>query len=297
MIGMNVPYNFGSRNTPLDEIIQNCVALGISGVELRTQPVEAFLGVPAHLVASGRGGRGAGTAPGGPASGRQGAGRASGPASSDDEAARTAAAEELRRWRAAVPMDEVRLVRSRFDDAGVLIEIVKVDGILTMSDEEIDYAFTLARNLGARAISTEIASSGTDRLGRFADKHRMMVGYHGHAPTTPAEFEAVFSQAAHNGANLDIGHFVAGQNASPVPFIRQHHGRITHLHVKDRKMNNGPNVPFGEGDTPIREVLQLVRDNGWNIQATIEFEYPVPEGSDRMAELRRCVEYCRAALA
>ena len=62
-------------------------------------------------------------------------------------------------------------------------------------------------------------------------------------------------------------------------------------------MNNGANVPFGQGDTPITEVLQLIRDNKWNIQATIEFEYPVPEGSTRMAEIKKCIDYCRAALA
>ena len=137
----------------------------------------------------------------------------------------------------------------------------------------------------------------TKRLGQFADKHKMMVGYHGHATTTPADFETAFGYAAHNGANLDIGHFVAGQNTSPVPFIKQHHSRITHIHVKDRKMNNGPNVPFGQGDTPIKEVLQLIRDNKWNIQATIEFEYPIPEGSDRMTEIKKSIDYCRAALA
>ena len=54
-IGMNVPYNFGGRTTP-DEDLQNCVQLGVSGVELRSQPVEAFLGVPAELVAAGAGG-------------------------------------------------------------------------------------------------------------------------------------------------------------------------------------------------------------------------------------------------
>jgi sugar phosphate isomerase/epimerase len=179
----------------------------------------------------------------------------------------------------------------------VLVEIVKVDGIITMSDAETDYAFNVAKTLGARAISTEIAVDGTKRLGQFADKHQLMVGYHGHGTTTAADFESAFSHAKFNGANLDIGHYIAGQNASPVPFIKQHHSRITHLHIKDRKRNNGPNVPFGQGDTPIREVLQLVRDNKWNIQATIEFEYPIPEGSDRMTELKKCVDYCRAALA
>ena len=104
----------------------------------------------------------------------------------------------------------------------------------------------------------------------------MMVGYHGHAETGPLEWEEGFSYAKFNGANLDIGHFVAGHNVSPVPFLKAHYDRITHIHVKDRKLgtNGGQNVPFGQGDTPIKEVLQLIRDNKWNIQATIEFEYP-----------------------
>jgi sugar phosphate isomerase/epimerase len=135
------------------------------------------------------------------------------------------------------------------------------------------------------------------RLGQFADKHEFMVGYHGHATTTPEHWEAAFALAKFNGANVDLGHFVAGNNTSPVPFLKQHHDRVTHVHVKDRKFNNGPNTPFGEGDTPIVEVLRLIRDNKWNMQATIEFEYKVPAGSDRMTELARCIKYCRDALA
>jgi hypothetical protein len=65
--------------------------------------------------------------------------------------------------------------------------------------------------------------------------------------------------------------------------------------VKDRKLT-GENVPFGEGDTPIKEVLQVIRDNKWPIEATIEFEYRVPAGSDRMAEIGKCVQFCRDAL-
>ena len=78
---------------------------------------------------------------------------------------------------------------------------------------------------------------------------------------------------------------------------RLYHQRITHVHVKDRKKNNGANTPFGEADTPIAEVLRLIRDNKWAIQAAIEFEYKVPAGSDRMAELAKCVKFCRDALS
>jgi sugar phosphate isomerase/epimerase len=97
--------------------------------------------------------------------------------------------------------------------------------------------------------------------------------------------------------NLDLGHFVASNNTSPVPFIKQHHQRITHVHLKDRQMHDGPNSPFGQDDTPIAEVLRLIHDNKWNFQSTIEFEYKVPAGSDRMTEISKAIKYCRDALA
>ena len=179
----------------------------------------------------------------------------------------------------------------------MLIEIVKYDGIYNMADDEVDYCFNLARTLGARAISCEIDAKHTQRIGQFADKHKLPVGL-----SRPRGDDARrtgrrrSAQAQYNWANLDIGHFVAGNNTSPVPFLKQHHARISHIHVKDRKMKEGPNTPFGEGDTPITKCCRLIRDNKWPIQATIEFEYPVPAGSDRMAELAKSVEYCRKAL-
>ena len=253
-VGLNVPYNFGGRDMDADELLARCLKLNVNALELRSQPVESFLGSPASN-------------------------------------GRKATPEDMRRWRLSAPVERAAEFRRKYESAGVAIEIVKYDGIYAMADEEVDYCFNLAKSLGARAISCEIDVRHTQRIGRFADKHRLMVGFHGHAETTPAHWEAAFAQATFNGANVDIGHFVAGNNTSPVPFIRQHHARITHVHVKDRKMKEGPNVPFGQGDTPIREVLQLIRDNKWPIQATIEFEYPVPDGSDRMTELAKTVDY------
>lgn len=277
-IGLNVPYSFGNNNMSGDDVLKNCVALGITALELRSQPVEAFLGAPAPASGGGRGG---------------------------DSTARAAAAalarsyaERLREWRITASPDGAKAFRKKYEDAGVQIGIVKFDNIYAMADGELDFAFALAKTLGARAISCEISAKDDDlrRVGSFADKHKLMVGYHGHATTTPADWEKAFSLAKYNGANVDLGHFIAGNNYSPVEFIKKYHDRITHVHVKDRKLHEGPNVPFGMGDTPIVEVLRLIRDNGWPMQATIEFEYPVPAGSDRMTEIARAVKYCRDAL-
>lgn len=277
-VGMNVPYNFGGRTMPAEEVLSNTVALGVSAVELRGQPIEGFLGAP-----TAGGGRGGGRGRGGP--------------TPEQQAEQQAAADALRNWRATASLDRARELRRLYEDAGVLIDVVKWDGVFNMSDAELDYIFQVSKTLGARALSTEISEpEETRRVGQFADKHQLFIGYHGHASTSTTDYAAAISSARFNGANVDIGHFVAGQNTSPADFISQNHERITHLHIKDRKLNDGPNVPFGEGDTPIREILQMMRDNKWTFQATIEFEYPVPEGSTRMAEIARALAYCQTCL-
>lgn len=272
-VGLNVPYSFGNPAMNADEVLAACVEVGVSGLELRTQPVEAFLGAPAHLLNAK-----AAVAQGGAAA---------------------ANAAQLREWRRTAPVARAAEFRRKYEAAGLLIEIVKVDGIFKMSDAELDHTFALAKSLGARALSTEISKNSADhqRVGQFADKHQFPIGYHGHATTTPAHWEAAFQLAKFNYANVDLGHFVAGNNQSPVEFIKRHHARITHVHVKDRKLNNGANTLFGQGDTPIVEVLRLIRDQRWPIQATIEFEYKVPAGSTRLAEIAKCVAFCRGALA
>jgi hypothetical protein len=290
-IGINAPYSFRGLPGGPDDILNYCRQLGISALELRSQPVEAFLGVPAHLA----GGRGGGRRDGGQGRGGRGRGRA--PLTPEEQAARRAREVELLKWRLDVSMDRVREFRRKYEEAGVFIEIVKFDDLYSQPDVGIEYAFTLAKTLGARAISCEISAPDTNRLGQFADKHKLLVGYHGHASTTPEHWEAAFAQSKYNGANVDLGHFVAGNNTSPLAFIAKHHHRIPHVHVKDRKMNNGANVPFGTGDTPISDVLAAISKNKWEIQATIEYEYPLPDGSDVMTELAKCVQFCRNALA
>ena len=266
-VGLNVPYNYGSRDLPIDETLARTVELGVSAVELRSQPVELALGAPA--------------------SGQRG----------QDQ---KAAAEALRAWRLAADPGKAAATKKKWDEAGVKIEILKYDGMYNLTDPEMDYAFNLAKALGVKAISTELEVEGAKRVGKFADKHGVNVGYHGHTKTPPPMFAEAFAAAKHNWANVDIGHWVAGNLGNPVDYIKQHHARITHVHIKDRKATTGPtegaNTPFGEGDTPIKDVLRLIRDNKYPIQATIEFEYKVPEGSDRMKEIAKTIQYCKDAL-
>jgi sugar phosphate isomerase/epimerase len=168
-----------------------------------------------------------------------------------------------------------------------------------ITDDEIEYAFTMAKALGVKAISTSTQVSVAKRVAPFAGKHKMMVGYHGHSNVSdpdefakPESFAAAMSYSRYHGANLDIGHFTAA-NFDAVAYINEHHDRITNLHLKDRKKNQGPNVPWGQGETPIKEVLRLLKQKKWDIPANIEFEYP----GDAVAEVTKCYQFCKDALA
>ena len=315
-IGIIAPYSFRGLPASADDLLKYLVQLGLNSVELQSEPVEAYAGAPA----TGRGGFPGGPPPGPPpdgqsrpagasgsAPGGQGA-RASGggrpPMTPEQEAAQRTRTEELRKWRLSVSMDKYKALRKKYDDAGVTIHIVKFGLNANLPDEEIDYCFNAAKALGCQAITCEPPLSQTKRLGAFAEKHQIMLGYHGHSNVTgeeafgrPRSWETAMSYSKYNGANIDIGHFTAGNNVSPAAFIKQHHDRITNLHLKDRKMNQGPNMPWGQGDTAIKEVLQLMKQEKYTFPACIELEYPVPPGSDVLTELAKCVQYCKDALA
>jgi sugar phosphate isomerase/epimerase len=125
-----------------------------------------------------------------------------------------------------------------------------------------------------------------------------MIGFHNHTQLTPTLYDGdILSYGKYLGINLDIGHYVAGTSQSPLPLIEKHQARILSLHLKDRKKNNGPNMPFGQGETPIAEVLQYMKKSKLTFPADIELEYNVPKDSDAVKEVTKCVQFCKEALA
>jgi sugar phosphate isomerase/epimerase len=279
-LGLNVPYSLGTgNNIAAEDLLKRVLDVGFGSLELRAQPVEHFLGSPTIRAAAE-----AAKAPNAP--------RPAAPTAQQKA--------EIKAWRLAAPTSKVKEFRQMYEKAGVAIDVLKVDDLYAMSDEELDYFFQMARDLGARAVSAELPETRTDtkRIGAFADKHKIFMAYHHHAQPAAGIYEAAFTEAKYNAANVDIGHWTATQNASPLPFITKYHDRIPHIHVKDRKLgtNGGENTPFGQGDTPIKQVLQAIRDNKWNIRPIIEFEYKVPDGSTRVAEIKKSLDYCRDVL-
>jgi sugar phosphate isomerase/epimerase len=262
------------------------VESGISAVELMGDPAESFAGRPAGR-AGGRGGRGAQLTPEQIAEQRE--------VQRQSQAA-------LRDWRLSVSMDRFKALRTMYNEAGVSIYAVKILSP-NMTDDEFEYVFNVAEALGCSHTTLELPTDEAQlkRIGEFAVKRKIYAAYHTHLQGTMTAFDRAFALSPGNMANVDLGHYVAAGNigGTPVEFLQKHHARISSVHLKDRrsKENGGANVAWGTGDTPIKDILQAMKTHAWKFPATVELEYPIPEGSNAVAETKKCVDYCKTALA
>jgi sugar phosphate isomerase/epimerase len=280
-----ISYSF--RTMPdANDIIKAFVTIGLGEIELMSNHAEALAGAPP--APAGRGG---------------GAGRGRGQMTDEERAAAQAAqqarGEEMRKWRLSTSAETFKAVRKKIEDAGIELRILCFNMNRNTTDDEIEYAFQMAKTLGVKAISSSTQVSVAKRVAPFADKHKMIVAYHGHDNVkdpeefaTPESFAAAMSFSKYHYVNLDIGHFAAA-NYDPIDYIEKHAKRISHLHLKDRKKDHGANVPWGEGDTPIKPVLKLLSQKKYDIPANIEFEYQ----GEAVVEVAKCLQFCKDALA
>ncbi len=208
---------------------------------------------------------------------------------------------EVAQWRTTADMKKFEQLRKMYKDAGVSIYAFKPNAFgKNNSDAEIAYGMKAAKALGATHVTLEHPSDDahTLKLGKMGEQHKMGVGYHGHEQETFTFWDTALEQSTANGLNLDAGHYIAAGQTDLMPLIEKQHSRILSMHTKDRTTpaNGKGNVAWGTGDTPIQEMLQMMQKNKYKFPATIELEYQVPEGSDAVKEVQKCVEFCTKAL-
>jgi sugar phosphate isomerase/epimerase len=207
----------------------------------------------------------------------------------------------VKAWRLETRLDHFRAIRKKFESAGMTIYAFNYSPNGSVTDAEIDRGFEIAKALGAEIITASATLEAARRMVPFAAKHKMPVAMHNHSMVDdPNEFATTASLATalklspHFRLNLDIGHFTAA-NYDAVAYIREHHASITNLHLKDRKKDQGPNTAWGTGDTPIRDVLQLLKKERWPIRAYIEYEHRGDAGP--VEEVKKCFAFAKSALA
>lgn len=315
-----ITYSFRGING-VEEILQACVESGVSSIELMSGGIEQWCGAPEEVRAPRRprprspepesdstaAGGGAGAARQGPPAGFPGFQQEE--LSEEEFAAREQAAAEsreaIREWRLSAPMEKYEELRKLFNDSGVTIHIVKFSPS-SWSEEEIDYAFEAAKTLGAEAISEELGDDAARILGPIAEKHGMYAAFHNHYQYAEEGFSAdpFLAYSPANKLNFDCGHYFGSTGLNPVDFIEKYNDRIFSIHLKDKTSpntdvengNNNQNQVWGQGETPLDKVLLLVKEKYPHIYCDIELEYPIPEWSTSVEEVRKCVNYCRNIL-
>lgn len=275
-------YSYREMPHKVDDVIQYLVYAGVNSIELRSV-AEEDLGIPQ-----------------GPARPRRGAALTE-KDRADRAKAAEAAREAQRQWRLSLPMERYAEMRKRFNDAGIDVYIAKF-APSAWSDEEIDYAYKAAKVLGSIGITDEMTDQNCQRLGKFAEKHQSLAMFHTHGQVADPgfSFDKYLGYSPANMLNLDAGHYYGATGLHPNEVIIKYHDRMRSIHIKDK---TGPkhatpdaNRPFGQGETPIADVLLLLKKEKWPISVDVEMEYSIPEGSDAAKEVKKCIDYMRNIL-
>lgn len=269
-----ITYSFSPGNEDMNVIIQNCIDSGSDNIELMGSHIERSIGMPRSNRFSAE-------------------------------------------WRENVSMKLFKEAKKLFNEyGGINIFAYKPNCIeKNNSDGEIEYAMKATKALGAEFLTNELMDEESiERVNFFSKKNNVKVAYHAHSnnfgsnvKATDSAWDFALNSSKNNFINLDIGHYinVGGSNTkeSLIEFIKRNNKRISSLHLKDRQAGKSANIAatdnqiWGFGDTPIIEVLQLIRENSYKFTSTIELEYRIPEGSNRVIEVKKCMEYCKKALS
>jgi sugar phosphate isomerase/epimerase len=212
--------------------------------------------------------------------------------------ARAQAREELAKWRMSVSLDYFRAIRKKFDDAG--IEVYGLSGFPGSTEEELSRTYEIAGVLGARLITLGVTLSAAKRIVSLAEKQSFLVGIQGNpnmsatnpdAIAKPENYEQAVSLSKSYWICFDIGDATGG-GYDALKFVEAHHDRIALIYLKDRKKDR-LSVPWGEGDTPVAQVLRLIRDNKYPIRCYLDCDYKT---TNRPADVKRSFEYAKTVL-
>lgn len=277
-----ITYSYRSMPHDIDKLIEFCLASGISAIELMGDAVEEYAGKP-KADFSWRSGP------------RQ-------PMTDLQKAQVATYNKQVADWRATVSMDKFTEVRKKFDAAGIKIYAFKPNAFgPNNTDEEVSYGMRVAKVLGAKSVTLELPNDPmqSKRLGELGEKHKMLVGYHNHTQATDVLWDVALSQSPNNSINFDAGHYLAAGGKNTIPallaFIEKNHKRISSMHLKDRTTpeHGAGNLPWGTGDTPMKEIFKLMKDKKMKFPVSVELEYAIPEGSDAIKEVVKCVSHAK----
>jgi sugar phosphate isomerase/epimerase len=196
-------------------------------------------------------------------------------------------------------LEQYKAIRRKFEHAG--IEIYGLSGFHGSNEEELNRTFEVADALGARLITLTVTLPAAKLIAPLVEKSKFRVGIQGNPnmnPTNPdtiarpEQYEAAVALSRSFGLSFDIGD-ATGSGYDTLPFVKDHLDSVSLIYLKDRRKDH-TSVLWGEGDTPVAEVLRLIRERKAPIRCYIDCDYKT---TDRPADVKRSFDYARRALA
>lgn len=312
-----ITYSWRSMPGGLENIVKYCKEAGISTIELMSGDLEAYLGIPAspmqRIMQEARAAQAAAAPAGGPGAGRPGPGGPGGAPGGpggfrrpnftpEQQAEIDKYNQDVKNWRINIDLNKVAAAKKYLDDNGIEAHIVKFSPG-NWDDDQIDYAFKVAKAMGAKGVSDELSVESAKKMAPFAEKYGLKAIFHNHMQYAedPNACDPVLAVSPAVALNFDSGHFFGSTGRNPIEMIEKYHDRIVSIHIKDKTGPNTQPTPntnqvWGQGEMPLAEVLNYIKEKKYPIYCDIELEYDVKSWSNAVKEVKTCVNYARQIL-
>ena len=197
--------------------------------------------------------------------------------------------------------ENIAELKAELDKFG--IRAVSYGVVVGTNETDWRQIFAFAKKMGLYGITTDTvdAIKDLDLIEKLVKEYDIRVGIHDH-PKQPKDpnyrnwdpnflYAQVKDHDPRIGACADTGHWQT-LNMDPLACLKIMHGRIISLHLKDRTQPGpaGHDTVYGTGTGKIAEILQELKDEGFQGHIDVEFEYDELTNQD---EVKQCIDFVR----
>jgi sugar phosphate isomerase/epimerase len=200
--------------------------------------------------------------------------------------------------------ENIAKLKAKLDRHGVRAVNFGVVGLGT--DEAANRkVFEFARKMGIPTVTSEPDARAFDLLERLVKEYDIRLAIHNH-PRNPNDpnyrywdpnyvLSLVRNRDRRIGACADTGHWVRS-GVRPVDALRILRGRVLSSHLKDLHVAGpgGHDVPFGNGVSDIKGILDELRRQNFDGNISVEYEY---NWENSVPDIAQCIGFVRGYAA
>lgn len=151
--------------------------------------------------------------------------------------------------------------------------------------------FDFAASLGMQCINTEPGFNQIESANKLAEEYKINVGLHNHPKDSiywnpDTVLEQLKDCGSRVGSCADTGHWLRS-GLDPLECVKKLRGKIVGFHLKDLNKHHG-DVPFGQGECQIADILKELADQKFQGFFSIEYE---SDWDNNVPQMTECVKF------